>query len=422
MPKDSTSNSPQGPEAGTNPLSVSERRYLEHGELGSYRTATELVERIEKKMDDLPARIDSLHRDVELISRGDPEAYGFIDNQSERPDPQFFTFKRWGDGWLELMGFEDAQPSQAELLHELRHQPPAGKPPQSAPADFGMKLGQLARRLMLCPDLPGDDVSPKQMCQEIVWGFIRGCYLADLPAFASRDRWYENGEELAEMIEQRTQEMGDLKADQRKAMQPTVEPLQKLPDVFEYIDTVLADNGLQGDWIEERTKNLVVEHYGLENLLTCEQPLSELLPEAELLDLVEDHRVAEHQSLREQLASDADCLRNRSYQRLKAEDVFETIFPTSPKTNRELRDELDLQARDTRPAKIAKDLAGRDWDSVPLLTETEAGWQLTDYGRALGNFTQELEKSKLNRDLLPKDLVDGALSEWANSEISGPPV
>ena len=419
MANNSTSDPSQGPEAGTNPLSESERKYLETGGLGSY-THSNIVERIESKMNELPDRINSLHRDVELISKGDPNAYGVDADPSARSDPKFFTMDRWGGGWLELMGFEDEQTSKTELIQALQHHPPAGKSPRSAPADFGMKLGQLARRLMLCPNLPDGTITPKQIYQEVVWGFVRGCYLDNLQAFAPREHWYEAGDELATMIEHRTQEMGDLKANQRKDIQSSVESIQRLPEILEHIDKILKDNGLQGDWLKERIKNLMLEHYDIEELLSRDEPVSELFPETEVIELVEKHQIEQHHVLRKHLISDVDQLRSQSYQGLNAETVFETIFSSAPKSNREIRNELDLQARDTRPAKIAKDLTGRGWDSVPLLTETEDGWQLTDYGRALGHIMRETEKPKLARDDLPTELVTEALVEWSSSEASAP--
>lgn len=360
-------------------LSESEREYLETGEIPRTFSQQNIESCVRDTIQKLPARIDILAEDVELLDETSRETIPFED---------------WRECWFEVIGLEH-KPTQREIEQAYAYSPSDETPyPTSGLVEFGEILGRLANILYMPKD--GDEIDEGHI--QMILGFVNAIY---------------------------SMEDGVGSADYRKnAIDFVTRELTERSETLAQIDTATAKNKME--YIEESKDNSEKARKKIKNILkkeeieptpspmtviekakkrhiTSSSPFESMkyriggdvqvedeFTKETVLEIVEEENLCEKLAAWELIEDDFHRLIDTRWKGVEADEIIDKMFQNEKNnmSSGEINDALETQKDYSRMiAKLTADLCGREspWDERPLIQKSGNGWELTNYGKAVAD-------------------------------------
>lgn len=323
-------------------LTQGEKGYLESGDPGTYRESR-LEDNITKKADRVPDRFECLFEDIELLRENG-----------------YFTGEVWGETWIDLFGLDALT---GERWQDSVH---------VAVERFGMRLGEMARRLMIIPR----GMDQQGLFTDLVMGFVQGVFPQNNP---------NNLERLANDIEYKAEQV---RAEQKRAANTFYSFKETASDHFEQINELLKNNGIAEP--KGYHARIVGEH--------CKEHGIGQVTEQVVMDVIETERLIERQKLDEICRATVEKIEAAEWDGVDVTDVLRSAHDSNNGHESVTTDDIAGRVDEphNRVNKIGKYLAGKDGEvgeqlDAPIVELDRTGgfnhwqWSLTAYGQVVQN-------------------------------------
>lgn len=405
-------------------LSRAQRKYLETGDMSTYRPS-DLHADVDEKVRRIPARLDVLFEDVELLHRvhHDPESFRERTvEDSQRTKPAEFPSKQsWSSMWLDLLGLDPA-PDRDEVVDAV-----VNTTSETPFTEFGAQLGRLAGRLMLIPDVK--DVNEDDVLADLAWGFLRGlCFDTEAAGENSGNTIQSRTEELTSAIESRA-EAKAARTDELHASLDRV-PAQLIAresglreKIVATLDSLHIDST---DWLVDEVEWALLHRsdsaWGEILSTDSEQSLDEYVSQATVKAIVEEKNLVEKAQLMKLLDSDVGDIEEKSWRTVSGAEVLAILADEGPLSTPQINNRIS-SAKDHKSTlpRLAKDMAGidcdwrdyRTWTDRPLLYRDGEQWDTTAYGDALKQHYADVSRDNawIWRSRISEETMEEAIAE-----------
>lgn len=384
----------------TDRLTDDQRTYLETGDAPRSHRPHELEPKIATKINHLPARIDALFEDIDVLA-----------------EAEYLDVENWGDSWFELFDVDTDDDIAAQFTYSLEDS--LSYP--AASVTFGKQLGEMVAQLMLYPKaMEYSDVQT-----DIVWGFIQGI----APRSARETTQFKMN--CTERLEARASAEKEARAETTEQFKQHVEKMKDVGEqrekrIREYLDAINLEPTSR---IVSDMKNGLEEELGIEYEYGCfvgrESTVEKITPEL-VHKIVDERRLAARQTLRKYLSDGNETLESTTYDdEVSAADVLRGIPANGMETIREIAEREEM--KNPTVAKLGEFLAsdstvsGDEWHLPPVVRVEKpdgvsfADWMLetTPFGTALRSYSNAHETMRQITPLhpIPETVLDNALDE-----------
>ena len=392
-------------------LSEKEREYLETGEVPGTYSQQNIESSVRDTVQKLPARIDVLAEDVELL-----------DETSRKTIP----FEDWRDCWFEIIGLGH-NPTQYEIEQGYTYSPSEETDyPTSGLVEFGETLGQLANTFYLAEDK--DEIYDGHV--QMILGFVNGVTQMD-GGTGSGDHREKIINFTTQALTERSESLAridDLTAENRSEHFENSEKARKV--IREVLDEEEIQPAPAPVVIMEKAKGKYIDSSSIfeprKMRVGNDVQIKDVFTKETVLEIVEEEKLREKGAVFE-LISEEDFERviDAHWHGVEAAEMIDLMFQSEKDnmSSSEINDGLNSQKdyRKTIP-KLTADLSGREspWDERPLLQESRNGWKLTNYGKAMADCFSKRAQIHGTDEVLPRypseDLLEAAFEDLDLSE------